>query len=620
MASGNILVVDDDRFFRELVVSILASGGHQVTVAEDGETAYGLSKKQTFDVVISDLVMPGLDGLALTLALRQGEPEQEVILVTTKSDASAAISALRAGASDYLLKPIDDAELLRCVKRSMERVALRRERARLLDENLEFVKNQVLYQRCLELLSTLDLERLQEACLADLCTVCDAQSGAIWLMEDGGALTLRAYRGLVDRAALDQSIDPRTSVLKEGLTGKSPFAAPGHEIGRSFYLPLRAGGEVVGLVLCADKLTGEFTPPDQSVARAVGDFAATALRNARRFQAVERLGLRDQETAAYNLSYFIDYAGKEFYKARRYGRVFSLLTVALDQFEDYRNRRGAEDARAVTRAVIAALGRCIRDSDVIAKVAEGEFYVLLPETDYLGALLFSRRAQAAIDQDPTLTDLDARHTVTLSVGAATFPRDGQEFEELVHECRRRMEETRQSLARRLNLAPLDFWSAVDLLVGERTSPKLPGDDLPGPSRRGHLPPALFGLLQTELAREIGRDPRARGLMYIGCGEIRADLPAIAALEKVPAESGMRVYLLGRRADLTAHPAATPVYLEGDDRILKHEFLIVFSENASYALIQKRAQRGPPWGFHTSDAGVVNELVVKLQQRYDLQPF
>jgi hypothetical protein len=62
------------------------------------------------------------------------------------------------------------------------------------------------------------------------------------------------------------------------------------------------------VLLCADKLSGDFCAQDLAVARAVGDFAAIALRNARRFSTVERVGLCDRDTGAYNLAYFIDYA------------------------------------------------------------------------------------------------------------------------------------------------------------------------------------------------------------------------------------------------------------------------------------------------------------------------
>ncbi|MFN7135641.1 MAG: response regulator, partial [Myxococcales bacterium] len=268
-ASAKILIVDDDRLFREAYSDLLRAQGHEVITASSADEALGRFEPGGFDVALVDLVLPKRDGLELTSALRKRDPDQEVVIVTQRDDVQTAIRALRAGASDYLLKPVDEAELTRCIDRTVDRARLRRERARLLDENLEFVRHQVLYRRCMELLSTLDLERLQESALGYLCQVCDAQSGAIWIADEKGALRLRAYRGLIDRAALFARIDPAEGPLAAGLATKLPFEPPGAAPGSAFYLPLWTAGELVGLVLCADKLTGGFHGQDQSVARAV---------------------------------------------------------------------------------------------------------------------------------------------------------------------------------------------------------------------------------------------------------------------------------------------------------------------------------------------------------------
>lgn len=617
--AARILLADDKRPYRESMENQLARQGFEVVTVENGRDALRAFEAGTFDLVIADVLMPELDGLALTAEIRRIASDQEIILLAQKTDIGAAVAALRAGASDYILKPIDEGELVSRVSRALERAAIRRERAQLLNENLEFVRNHALYHRCLGLLGTLDMERLQEACLADLCSVCDAQSGALWLMDERGDLYLRAYRGLVERTSLAPRLPLRPGLFSERLAGPNAFEVIGKPLGKAFYLPLRTAGELVGLILCADKLTGEFHESDMAMVRAVGDFAATALRNARHYSAIERLGLMDRDTAAYNLSFFIDYSAKEVIKARRYGRVFSLLTVSLDGFSRYREEHGAERATLLARSSIAALSNVARDSDVIAKASENELYVLLPETDYLGALHFARRARTSLASEKPLEDAEAGGWVTPVLGAATFPRDGSDLDELLHVCRRRSDEARGSLAKKLDLAPLDFWQSVDLLLGNRSSPELPLDDRAGPSRRGFLPPGLFPQLQLEMALELARDPKARGLLYLGCGEIRSDLPALQAFEALPADGALRVYLLGRHADVESNPWATPVFLDGDDRIARHEFLLLSTESTSYALIQRRTAGGAPWGFHTSDAMVVEELVTKLQERYDLQP-
>ncbi len=473
-----------------------------------------------------------------------------------------------------------------------------------------------LLQRSLELLGNPDLEALQERLLAELMAVCDAQSAALWL-EEGKGLSLRAYRGLLDRQFLADLL-PLEGALERHLGARSPWLT-GEPRRRSLVVPLHALGELVGLVELSDPLTGDFSQEALDAARTLGDFGAAALKVGLRLAALQRLGLRDRDTAAYNLSYFTDYASKEIYKARRYGRTFSLMTFSIDNLPQLRLRLSAEDARRATRGIIRALSRIVRDSDVIAKASDQEFYVLLPETDFFGAIMFTRRAAQAVRSEPEVQEVESRLPLSLVGGAATFPRDGEDFDELVHRCRRRMDERRRSLQRKLLLEELPFWDEVELLLGNPSSPRLPADDRAEPSRRGKVVDSLFPELQTEVARELLREPLSRGILYVGGPEIRADLPLAVALEGAPPDLSTRIYVLGRRADLASHPALTPVFLEGDEHIARHEFLLWLSEASSYALVQRKG-RGASWAFHSSDSAVVDGLIASLQTRYELQPY
>jgi diguanylate cyclase (GGDEF)-like protein len=619
--AGHILLVDDDRFFRVTVADVLALRGHAVTAVGGAQEALEAVGRQPFDLVISDVVLEGEDGLALVQQLRERDPEQEVVLVSGTADVKAGAAALQLGVSDALTKPVEEADLLLAVERCLERAALRRERARLAGENLAFARQASVRQRCLELLSIPDLELVQERLLADLASLCDAQTAALWLAEERPppvqALVLRGYRGLVDRHALPGRLElgaPELAPLAAGV----PWEAEGAGGAGVLCVPLVAAGEPVGLVQLSDPLGHAFREEDVASARALADFAVVAVRNGRRFLALQRLGLRDRDTAAYHLSYFTDYASKEIYKARRYARTFSVLTFSLDGLADVRAALGAGEARRAHRGVMRAISRIVRDSDVLAKASEHEFYLLLPETDFFGATMFLRRVTAALREEQDVVQVEARAPLGLVAGAATFPKDGEDYDVLVHTCRRRMDERRASLQRTLVLDPLPFWDEVELLLGSQASPKLPEDPRAEPSRRGKVSDALFDDLQAEIARELLRDPGARGVLYVGGPEVRASLPIAAGLEGAPAEFAARVYVLGRRADLDGHNALTPVFLEGDERISRHEFLLWLSETSAYALLQRRG-RGATWGFHTSDMAVVDGLISKLQAQYSLQP-
>ena len=615
--AGPILVVDDDNFFRQIASDMLSKRGYRVVTAESSAQALEEVGRTSFDLVISDVVMPGMDGISLTEKLRERDPEQEVVLVSTRTDVKGSAMALSVGVSVVLTKPVEEADLLLATERCMERAQLRRERAQLQNENLEFARYQDLHQRCLEFLSQPDLEWLQERVAAELASVCDAQSAALWIADDRGNLVLRAYRGLLDRHFLAERLStegPLGNRMREALPwvardGKSPI----------LYVPFISSGELMGLAQLSDPLAGDFRIEHLRYAKILGDSAAVGVKNGRRMLALQRLGLRDRDTAAYNLSYFTDYASKEIYKARRYGRMFSLLTFSVDNLPLVRMRLGPTEAKLAVRGIIKALSRIVRDSDVIAKASEQEFYLLLPETDFFGAMMFVRRALAAVREEPEAQEVEARLPLALVGGASTFPKDGEDFDELMYRCRRRMDERRASLQRKLMLDTLPFWDEVELLLGNASSPKLPVEEHAEPSRRGKVSDVLFDELQTEIARELMRDPSSRGLLYVGGPEIRSDLPIAQGLDSASPDMASRIYLLGRRVDLESHRALTPVFLEGDERMGRHEFILWLSENAAYALIQRRGL-GATWGFHSSDTAVVDGLITRLQAEYDLQPY
>lgn len=462
-------------------------------------------------------------------------------------------------------------------------------------------------ERALALVAITDIEALQEQALAELCALCDAQSGALWVAGERLGLRLRSWRGLMDRSALPELVDP-------SLVQSFPWRA-----GSSILAPLvTQSGELAGLAQLGDSLKGGFLPSQLEEVAALGRFAAQALKTAARVVVLQRQGLRDRETGAYTLSYFTDYATKEIYKARRYGRAFSVLTFSLDNAPQLRARVGHQAVRQAQQIILRVISQAIRDADVVARATDHEFHVLLPETDFFGGLMFLRRALAAVHEEDDARAIESRLAIVVTGGVATFPRDGEDFDELLVCCRRRMEERRGSLHHQLKLERLSFWEEVELLLGNARSPRLP--DSPGePSRRGKVADLLFDELQHEIVRELLREPMARGLVYVGGPPVDTSRPIAQALEHAPRDFAPRVYALGRRGDLLEHPVITPVFLEGDERLSRHEFVFWLGDGSAYALLQRRG-RGATWGFHTSDPTLVEGLVSKLQAEYDLQPY
>ena len=103
------------------------------------------------------------------------------------------------------------------------------------------------------------------------------------------------------------------------------------------------------------------------------------------------------------------------------------------------------------------------------------------------------------------------------------------------------------------------------------------------------------------------------------GQAGDGLPLVRTLERASGEFAPRVYLLARRAAVTPRPGLTPLVLGGDERLVRHQFVLWVHGAGAYALLQRRG-RGATWAFHSSDAALVDGLVSKLQTAYDLQPY
>jgi two-component system response regulator PilR (NtrC family) len=118
--SKTILIVEDETVLRESLAELLAEEGHTVKQAENGKVAYEMVLKEPVDLVLTDVRMPEMDGLTLLGHLRQILPETPVVVVTAYGTVESAVAAVRAGAFDYLLKPVKFDDVLLKVQRALE--------------------------------------------------------------------------------------------------------------------------------------------------------------------------------------------------------------------------------------------------------------------------------------------------------------------------------------------------------------------------------------------------------------------------------------------------------------------------------------------------------------------
>jgi DNA-binding NtrC family response regulator len=124
---ASILIIEDDRAQREALQEILEHEGYEVETAPDGETGLRRAGETAFDLVLTDLALPGVDGLEILKYLVRHKPQTLCIIVTGYATVKSSVDAMRQGAYDYLPKPVDPQELRLVVRRALEHRALQEE-------------------------------------------------------------------------------------------------------------------------------------------------------------------------------------------------------------------------------------------------------------------------------------------------------------------------------------------------------------------------------------------------------------------------------------------------------------------------------------------------------------
>jgi len=134
MSHGSIHVIDDEPMIRDVLDQLLAAEGYDVELSESGEEALPKIEAAAYDLVLLDLLMPGLGGLDVLPAIKKVRPSTAVIIITAYASVESAIEAMKIGAYDYIQKPFKHEELLLTIERALSHKTLQEENDRLKEE------------------------------------------------------------------------------------------------------------------------------------------------------------------------------------------------------------------------------------------------------------------------------------------------------------------------------------------------------------------------------------------------------------------------------------------------------------------------------------------------------
>jgi len=316
---ASVLVVDDEKSIRNTLGEFLRMDGHEARTAEDADAALALMAQCAFDVVVTDIILPRASGVTLLQQIREQAPDVQVVMMTGEPTVDTAVQAVRAGAHDYLSKPVSKRDLLAAVGQAARFKALMDEKHRLEAENRQYQENleqlvgertealatrtrqlEALLRATRSIMAGLDLQGILDRILTEAAGMSGCPNVQVFLVDrKAGALRVEAVQGLGTRQVGSvlplgtglSSLVAQTGqpVFSEDLTQdpRNLVAEQDRALGLVAWLglPIRIRDEVLG-VLAFSATAPRHYPPDEVVyLTSFADQAAIAIENARLYEA-----------------------------------------------------------------------------------------------------------------------------------------------------------------------------------------------------------------------------------------------------------------------------------------------------------------------------------------------
>lgn len=411
--------------------------------ALEGPTGWAHDTTQTPDILVTDLILPDGSGIQALASWRKYFPQKPVIIVTAFATVENAVECLKAGAFDFLQKPVTEQELILSLEKAYEHGSLIQENEILSSAVRVFGIAQTLASITdkMNLLKTLG-RLLHRELNSDESFVFFYQSGKTseCILECRKPGITRTNTETIKNEVTRYT--PETPVVIAGPQHIDLLQAPQYEVhqnskNNAVVIELQSPSENKGFVVLSKREKGnsiQINPELQPVLMQ----AAKGFLSADLAERMADFSYIDDLTGLYNQRYLRQALDNEIQRSSRFGTSIALMFLDLDGFKSINDTYGHLVGSALLKGAAHVLRSITRDTDILLRFGGDEFVVILPNTKSNGAALMAERIRKAIYEK----SFDVREEtgvkeafnlkVTASIGYACYPENAKDAQEFIH--------------------------------------------------------------------------------------------------------------------------------------------------------------------------------------------
>jgi len=417
-----ILIVDDIPKNIQVVANILQSRGYSMAFAQNGETALELTRANPFDLILLDIMMPGMDGFEVCQRIRENPDTAAVpvLFLTAKTDTESIVKGFASGAMDYVIKPVNEAELLARVKTHLELYRASREmremNLRLREEIRERTQAEQRYRSMYE----------------------NAVQGMFRSTADGKILNINpAYMRILGYENREEmmGIEDMGQTVYERPEDREEMIRSLRDLGviTDYEIKIRRKDGTTAWIMMNARLTHDENG-QEVVEGIVIDHTAQKKAEEKLRLSRERFrheATHDNLTGLYNTRHLYRALEKLITESREKQDPFSLIFMDVDNFKKVVDYYGHLKGSQTLREMAATIRDCLTEPAFAVAYGGDEFVVVMPGLNREAALRKAEEIRVRIRETSYLSSYGHDVHIRVSMGVATFPDDADDLNGLL---------------------------------------------------------------------------------------------------------------------------------------------------------------------------------------------